>query len=690
MTDSARLIILLTTSVVSSSVLRAQEGDPGVPAPAHQSRPFRHAGLAAVALSPDGKRVLTGSHDGLIKYWDADTRTLIRKITGHERNIRSLAFSPDGKTALSASYDQTARLWDMSTGAEIRGFRGHAKGLEAARFSADGAMAVTGGQDNQIIVWEVSTASIRVRLTGHEARVTSCVFSPDGKLVLSGSGDRTARLWDVNSGRQIHVFTGHDEPVRGVAYCPDGALVASASWDGDLRLWNPSTGEEVRRMRSPPDEEADAFRGRIKINEPFWGVEFLPFVPPQILATGNDSLWVWDASSGMLLRRIYGMERTLSAPALSADGKRALIPGMKSLVLWDLETGDNVYYPTTSTYSGHAEPVRCVAISPDGATALSGGEDNTVRWWEVATGREIHVFWGHTREVVAVAFASDGRTATSIDAGGRRSIRRWDLERKEDLDAIKATPRGYPGDQALSGDGRYAAVIPRKQLFAPESDETVLQVWDTHEGRIFASTKLPDNDELMWCLSPDGTKVGVCVNPDLQLGDRIPVPESNEQNPEAIDKLMREWEARVAAELPQTPVAILDAASGREVGKFAGHRGPVTALAFSPDGTKLLTSGQRSIALWNLDSRLNDIAFETGVIPNGSYMMSWSSDGSTVASLEMTGYIVLWDAATGRERDSIPANLPEITCLALSRDARFLAAGSPKGVKVWRISKAGN
>jgi WD40 repeat protein len=111
--------------------------------------------VIAVAFSPDGKTVLTGSVDGKARLWDAETGQPLSPPMAHQDSVHAVAFSPDGKTVLTGSWDNTARLWDAATGQPL-------------------GPPMT-----------------------HRDRVLAVAFSPDGKTVLTGSQDNTARLWDV-------------------------------------------------------------------------------------------------------------------------------------------------------------------------------------------------------------------------------------------------------------------------------------------------------------------------------------------------------------------------------------------------------------------------------------------------------------------------------------------------------------
>jgi RNA polymerase sigma factor (sigma-70 family) len=152
--------------------------------------------VAAVALSPDGKRVLEGNWDSNLRLWDVETGKELRQFSGHTGAVYGVAISPDGKSALSVSVaDNEVFLWDLETGKEVRRFRGHTQGLDCVAFAPDGRRALSCGQDKTIRLWDVRTGKELHCFEGHTDRVGSVAFAPDGRHALSGGEDKTVRLW---------------------------------------------------------------------------------------------------------------------------------------------------------------------------------------------------------------------------------------------------------------------------------------------------------------------------------------------------------------------------------------------------------------------------------------------------------------------------------------------------------------
>ncbi len=225
-----------------------------------------HAGpVNDLAVSPDGRWLLSGSEDTTVTLWSVSTGTIIHRLNRHQGPVRAVAFSPDGRSAFSGSGGSPALSapenliihWDLEIGREIRRWVGADRELFSLAVSPDGGLLAAGGI-NSLVLFDAATGEEVRRLpvsngdTG-PSTINSLAFSPDGRWLLSGSSNTLVTLWDVASGALVRRFSGHTDAVRGVAFSPDGRLALSGSDDHSVILWDVAQGAAIRRFSGHQD-----------------------------------------------------------------------------------------------------------------------------------------------------------------------------------------------------------------------------------------------------------------------------------------------------------------------------------------------------------------------------------------------------------------------------------------------------
>ena len=157
---------------------------------------------------PGIARVTVGLHDD----WPTNQHVL----QGHRDGVRSVAFSPDGRHIVSGSDDKIIRVWDAQTGGQVGNpLQGHTDSVLSVAFSPDGRHTVSGSDDKTIRVWDAQTGDqVGNPLQGHIDSVFAVAFSPDGRHIVSGTHDKTIQVWDAQTGGQVgNPLQGHTDSV---------------------------------------------------------------------------------------------------------------------------------------------------------------------------------------------------------------------------------------------------------------------------------------------------------------------------------------------------------------------------------------------------------------------------------------------------------------------------------------------
>jgi hypothetical protein len=156
----------------------------------------------------------------------------------HAASVTAVAWSPDGTRVATGSLDNTARVWDAATGQPIGAPLQHQDVVMAVVWSPDGTRVATGSVDDTARVWDARTGQAIGPPLVHQSYVVAVAWSPDGTRILTGSWDKTARVWDARTGQAIGAPLQHHAEVVAVAWSPAGTRVMTGSWDSTARVWD--------------------------------------------------------------------------------------------------------------------------------------------------------------------------------------------------------------------------------------------------------------------------------------------------------------------------------------------------------------------------------------------------------------------------------------------------------------------
>lgn len=682
---------------------------------------FVQGHINGIALSPDGKLIVTASNNHVAQIWEipeplekeseensqeknkeksiAQAVEKSRVLSGHTGPVRSVAFSANGKFILTASDDKTARVWEASTGKEVAVLRGHKSPVESAAFSRDGKFMVTVGADNTTRVWDASMGQSLVDVR-HGNDVTSARFSLDERAVVTASDDATVRVWNTTTGAAAPiVLSGHS-----AAISSDARLAATASRDLSARIYDPTTGQILAQLR-----------GSGALSK----VEFSP--DGRLIMTTGHEVRLWNPATGDLIKELPNQ----TSAAFSPDGKTLITLSVGLVRRWD-----------TSNWQSQGEPLKPdgaqnITFSGDGRLILTFG-GGRAQVWETNSGCNLvtlpngpRTFDDH-KEIKLATINYDGRF---VLAGNEYGDWLWDLSTTscaQNKGAVQARKLGRgavfspDGKSIVKATGQQVDVLDVTTLqsvgpklsagnrnatltavYSPDGkriittgDDRTARVWDVSTGKIVTElTGLP-RFVTSAKFSADGKFILTGIRDLSERENSLWLWETN--TGKLVGKLHGygghlSGDGKLVAAISYSDIEnIWDVASGQSLATLSGHTGRVVDSEFSADGSAIATvTDDAAVWVWDVASgkKLAELRGHTGKITSVAFSLdnklvlttAWYPDGSAR----------VWDVSTGQSLQLASESNALITFAEISPDSGSVITASDKGiVKVWTLSGA--
>jgi WD40 repeat protein len=612
---------------------------------------FRHGGrVVALAYSPDCKTLAAASDDGRLMFWDADSG---RERCRAEGEYRQLEYLDDG-ISLAALAKESVALLDPATGEILN----------------------TVMADENIKPWG-------------DIRWLRLAVAPNGKSFAVGARG-TIHLFDAQTGRQTNLIRVPDDLVIALAFAPDGTQLVSASRLADTErsalLWDLAANEEVRRYESPDrnidhllfvpngktliliDQSAhehcyDLATGREQTSLP-------ESQRPSVSWNGDGAVLVVEGGSGLRLNKVEARPNIQDMHTDLAMAALRLSPDRKTLAIGEANA---IRRFEVSTLKEDARDSHCAwdlsaAWSPDGKYVVTAASDDTLRYWEAATGRQIFCssrgqgasydvafapdgkyvaaicgaddpirlfdfpsgrerlrFGGKRLAAFWISFAPDGKTLLSSGNGLR--LMRWDTSSGKRTQTIQGeTDRARMERSQLlyltpciSANGRHIAAVELEISRIPEWFDTRIRVWEAATGQelpAFRGQESGNTRSKPWinrpAISCDGRMVagldGRMEATELCLWEMATgvTRRAIKLEPGHPTGVAIASDNRHVAAAVNEVIFIWDITTGREVRRYYGHTGRVLGLAFSPEGQRLLTwSSDNTALIWDVADLLN-------------------------------------------------------------------------------------
>jgi WD40 repeat protein len=614
-------------------------------------------------------------------------------LRGHVGPVTALAYSKDGKILVTAGEDQTVRLWDPATGKVLATFQKVSAPIALSRKGNILAASIgkAQGQDNKhqgiVKLFDLGIRKQVGEIEAGKSLVVDLALSPDGKT-LATAADGSLKLWNVVTQQFTKEYKTKAKEIGGLAFHPNGKAVVW--WEGDpycsIRWLNltdnkPTTFTNLDFRGGPAEER---FKIAFSPDEKTLAVTFREGNNIQLfhVATRKERAVLKGHLGG-----VSGLAFSQDSTTLASAGViqiRGEEEGLGLVRMWDVASGRE-----RMVLKGHNETVLCLDFSPDAKILATGGEDGTVRLWNLDSTsrfRQFHYDGGlfglafHPSNKFLASGGQDGKVYKLDLTLGRSSVLPW---HRSSITAI-----------AFSQDGKYAASASG-ELGKAGTGETIpgsgqIKLTDVRDGKQLAVFKI---DGSPWALAFSADSkflAGASDKGQVQLWQVANgKPGRSFQMPQQIVSLAFSADGKFLAagggvqdrpdqkEKSSPEVKVWDTATGQPqwtLGNFPLQAFAV--VAFSPKHPHLAIASEKTIRIWDvLQKRLLAVCQgHLGTVTS----VAFSPDGKNLVSGggfgDQLGEVKIWDAATGQERASLKGNLEMAVSVAFSEDGRTVAA----------------
>jgi WD40 repeat protein len=575
--------------------------------------------------SPDGK-VLAVPLDEDVILFDAKQGTQLRTLKGPGGRVFFVTFSRDSRLlAASTRYEAgggSVRLWDLGANRVLYTVPNPGPLVScAAAFSADGRRLFTEG-NGRICVRDAGLGrSLQEEETEPRGVAAICV-SPDGRrLAVAEYYANRVRIFEWADDRLTPTDARlvHPSPVTAVAYSADGKFLVS----GDItafKVWDARTLEPLRTVETPAEQLAFAPDSRTLFAASTIG----PSTPTHVFTR-------WDLVARKELPALPVSVSAIPVHAfhcLSGDGRVLFVaPQYDATYVQAIDTTDGMQpFP----HRGHEAPLHIVAVSPDGQSVASAGDDQAVKLWNLPTGQVRHSLNAHASTVCGLAFSPDGRLLASGSLDGTIAI--WDVDSGAEVRALHGHSRSFSRIQ-FSPDGK---------TLAAGGEAGMVKLWEVATGKERRALAGASGAVRCVAYSPDGARLAAGGDTrTVHLHDLAGHGIRKFRVPSSVNQLAFSPDSRALAAVtdgPNAAVCLWDLETGRET-TWRVPTGKIHGLAFCPSAPLLATCGEDgTVRLWDLSDGnprgrtvgpgpfggpVRSVAFT----PDGRYLVTANSNG---------------------------------------------------------------
>ena len=206
----------------------------------------QHSGaITAVAISDDGKNIITGGADSKVKVWEKETANLVHEFQDHKDSIQGMAIVEDFLVTISkygalspGTPAENILIYNWRSGKLIKKIEEHTNAVNVVAISPNNKYFFTAGADLTIKKWNLKEGTLQFSIeNAHDLPIRALQVTADGSTLISGGEDGKIKFWNTRRGKSINEFQAHDKAVLGLAYEFHQNTLASGSDDHSIKIW---------------------------------------------------------------------------------------------------------------------------------------------------------------------------------------------------------------------------------------------------------------------------------------------------------------------------------------------------------------------------------------------------------------------------------------------------------------------
>uniref|UniRef100_A0A6B2KVX3 TROVE domain-containing protein n=1 Tax=Arcella intermedia TaxID=1963864 RepID=A0A6B2KVX3_9EUKA len=442
--------------------------------------------------------IYSASRDMSIRIWDSSGKCL-RVIEGHRDWVNCIDVSP-GSKIVSGSWDYNLHYWDSEESGIPQIMRGHSSAITDCKFVKEGKFIISAGYDGMIKIWKTSSGTEIATLHGHSGRINCLCFQQNGEQIIlcTISDDGTIRLWDVFGVPEGKSITAHQSPIASLDISPRDNHIMSYGNESVLKVWNMGMEEDeseqdfdgfMLETKEKPGVSTGRINGismtkdsskalYIQGNQlhlwnletcqyecsyleskfesyPFTSVSLSPYDENNVVTSGN-SIYIWDLRSDTNRLELFKHGSPISSCRFTSDGNRVVVTSWdgklfvldnrtekcepiiiedgkdwqvfgevsldgnkvitggwdNTIKIWNL---NDLHLELDKTLPGHTDGVSSAQFSEDSNYIVSSGHDGYLKVWDVKTGTQVNEFIAHSSTISSVCWVENAVVSTSYD-----------------------------------------------------------------------------------------------------------------------------------------------------------------------------------------------------------------------------------------------------------------------------------